>query len=514
MNNDFYTIDNLKLIVNIFKDYMLETFEYNIEDESSVRKLLYEIMTKINEEFKNTNLKIQEKNIHVMNIAKDIYIKKYKLDKNKKINIQSLQREKNIYGDRKNHVTTIIPEIDNYKKKHINDNDSPIEKIIYERNKEVGIESKNLPTVDKLINPINDKAETKEDFLKKLKNLELQRNLTIENIEKKNEEDKGEIKEILINNKNNLFSSNINSIYNNDSKILYEKNINKEYYILINSFERELLHELNRYKYSIKLNNKYKNIHSIYIDYVIIPNDILQNDYNLINEYSISFPYIIVSIDELENIYDGLNNNIKNAIGILIYYKTYNVKTVGRSYSIFKAINETTKVFNSIIPSIDTLTISLYRPNGRLINYSTDSYKIITIEYDDTHINYLKVITDNYFDKNDYAIGDIVIFNNYVITKLSVYQKENDIELLNNYINSPRGFTILELGENNGYDYYNSFYIKAPGAFNKSTGQYHILMNLVNCLNYYNGQITTKKINGNIMNYSLQNSISMKLIGN
>jgi len=508
--NDFYSIDNLKLIVNIFKDYMSETFEYNIEDEPSVRKLLYEIMTKINEEFKNSNLKIQEKNIHVMNIAKDIYIKKYKLDKHKKINIQNLQREKTIYGDRKNHVSTLIPEVDNYKKKNNDDNDSPIEKIIYERNKEIGIEARNMPTIDKLINPINDKAETTEDFLKKLKNLELQRNLAIE-----------EKKEIIIDTKNqnnpaikknphNLFSTNtFNSIISNDKQI-----VNKmEHYISINSFERDWLHDLNRYKYSVKLNNKYKNIEGIQVNSVIIPNDNLF-EYNSNNEYSLLYPYVIISIDEFENIYDGLNFNIKNAIDILLYYKTYNSIKTGRSYTIFKPINDTIKNLNNIISSLDTLTISLYKPNGRLVNYSTDSYKILAIEYDSVHPNYLKVVTDSYFDKNDYAVGDIIVLNNYKITKLSVYQKENDIEIINDYINSLRGFAILELGENNGNDYYNSFYIKAPGVFNKSIGQYQICMNLINCLNYYNGQLTTKNINGNIMNYSLQNSISIKLISN
>ena len=50
-----------------------------------------------------------------------------------------------------------------------------------------------------------------------------------------------------------------------------------------------------------------------------------------------------------------------------------------------------------------------------------------------------------------------------------------------------------------------------PGTFNKTLGQYQVNMNIITCINNYNGQIITPVTNGNIMNLSLQHSISMKL---
>jgi len=97
------------------------------------------------------------------------------------------------------------------------------------------------------------------------------------------------------------------------------------------------------------------------------------------------------------------------------------------------------------------------------------------------------------------------------MTKLSVFQLDADILTFNNYINNPNGFEIKSLGTPNSNGYFNVFYIYAPGQFNKLIGQYQVTMNLINCLNNYDSQISIPTNNGNIMNSSLQNSISMKI---
>ena len=116
-----------------------------------------------------------------------------------------------------------------------------------------------------------------------------------------------------------------------------------------------------------------------------------------------------------------------------------------------------------------------------------------------------------YFDKNEFYIGDFILIQNFMMTKLSVFQLDADILTFNNYINNSDGFEIKKLGTPNSNGYFNVFYIYAPGQFNKSIGQYQVTMNLINCLNNYNSQISSPINNGNIMNSSLQNSISMKI---
>jgi ABC-type phosphate transport system substrate-binding protein len=150
MANSFYTKENLKLMVSIFKDYMVETFSFNIktdEDEATARKLLYDLMNKINDECKDKQqIPLQAKNLRVMNIAKEIYRKKYNLNESqnqKKPNIQNLSRDKSIYGDRQLQTTVMVPEIEPYSRKNQSESKEVfIDKLISERDTDIGIEKK------------------------------------------------------------------------------------------------------------------------------------------------------------------------------------------------------------------------------------------------------------------------------------------------------------------------------------------------------------------------------------
>jgi hypothetical protein len=90
-------------------------------------------------------------------------------------------------------------------------------------------------------------------------------------------------------------------------------------------------------------------------------------------------------------------------------------------------------------------------------------------------------------------------------------QLDPDINGMNEFINRSNGHEVLSLGTANGSGYYNSFYISAPGTFNKSTGTFVVQSSLVNCLNYYNLNNTSSEPNGSILNQSLQHSISLKI---
>jgi hypothetical protein len=59
--------------------------------------------------------------------------------------------------------------------------------------------------------------------------------------------------------------------------------------------------------------------------------------------------------------------------------------------------------------------------------------------------------------------------------------------------------------------YYNSFYISAPGSFDSSSGSIILNNSIINCLNYYNLNNTSVTLNGNILNQTMQHSISLKL---
>jgi len=78
-------------------------------------------------------------------------------------------------------------------------------------------------------------------------------------------------------------------------------------------------------------------------------------------------------------------------------------------------------------------------------------------------------------------------------------------------MNKKEGHDILLGGVANAAGYYNTFYIQAIGAFDSSVGSFVPDSDLIGCLNNYNAGLGTPVVNGEIMNISLQNSISMKV---
>lgn len=572
-NSTFFTRDNLRLTFSILKDYMTETYALNLnssDDEAYMRKLLFDLINKVNDECKDKpQIPLQAKNLRVLNIAKEIIIKKYNLsEKQRKPNIQNLSRDKSIFGDRQLNTMSMIPERDPYNKKSQGDSQNSrlnveskevfIDRIMSDRDKEIGIERKQLPDINKLIIPTIDKAEREDDFIKQLKEFENQRNVILDDIEtkrpppSKNPDEQSIMIDRIsvereINDNNNIqnqdpkavmakISSSVATLpeqlqdaYSRFSEgkeltVIPRNNLSKtiDKYLSINSFDRNWLIEPNRYKYSVdffanknSMQKNYRNIESLAVTKVIIPDEIIQisdpikTSFNY--EFTFAYPYLILSIDEFNDVYDGTNDIVRKAFCILSFEKAYKGQN-GRGYVVLHPTQKEHKYFYPApLSNFNKLSISILKPNGSLFNSSADSYNILNIIYDNANLDFLQITTDMFFDKNEFYIGDFILIQNFIMTKLSVFQLDADILTFNNYINNSDGFEIKKLGTPNSNGYFNVFYIYAPGQFNKSIGQYQVTMNLINCLNNYNSQISTPTNNGNIMNSSLQNSISMKI---
>ena len=81
-------------------------------------------------------------------------------------------------------------------------------------------------------------------------------------------------------------------------------------------------------------------------------------------------------------------------------------------------------------------------------------------------------------------------------------------------MNQGVGHEIKQLGSPNDNGYFKTFYIEAPGRFDKVCGKYEVSQPQIDALNAYNDGITWNThtaTNGSIMNNSLQNTICMQL---
>lgn len=559
----FMSKDNMRVIIGIFTKYMEDTqnFVFQSEDLGELKQNIFKFMNITNDKSKSKS--IHEKNLEVLSVTKEFYVAK--ITKHKP-NIKNLERETDVYGNRKITVNELIPQRDPYLRKPI----SELDKFISERD---DMFTKTVPDITRLGQQTAEPAENADEFMRKLKDLENDRtmvdqallqqmqrmdvekqfrvNNTIDNQDPKKlytitdeEVFKSESMELLndsqkpsgnmkkkkstdrsnddidkfINTRQSLLIPSPQSSSSSSAKMLLHK------YISINSFDREWNSNVLRYNYSVTfngegINGNYKNIRNMEIGKVIIPEEISEN-VNILNysnktqfnyEFSFSYPYLILRIDEFNDVYDGTNDNIRKSFCKLLYHRHYKAPN-GRGYVILKPFQKEKKSFYpSPLSSLNRLTISILKPNGFLLNNSADSYKIFKVDYDAFNPHFYTIVTDVFFDKNEFYVGDVVVIKNFTLTSNTYgIQAKNLID----YINRPEGHEITQIGNTNNNGFYRSFYISAIGSFDKVLGKFDVDLNCVECLNEYNNTInynTFTGTNGSILNYSLQNTIGMSL---
>jgi hypothetical protein len=145
------------------------------------------------------------------------------------------------------------------------------------------------------------------------------------------------------------------------------------------------------------------------------------------------------------------------------------------------------------------------------VNNSSDSYKIFKLDYDPFNPHFFNVVSDVFFDKNEFFVGDVVLFKGFEVTSGS---DSIHAKMINDFMNRPEGHEVTQIGSTNNNGFYRSFYITAIGEFDKFQGKFNTDLDTVQCLNAYNDTIdynTHTGFNGYILNTSLQNTIGMKL---
>jgi hypothetical protein len=306
------------------------------------------------------------------------------------------------------------------------------------------------------------------------------------------------------------------------------KELNK--FVSINSADRNWAIDPLRYKYHINslgddndLQKRYRNIESIAVGKVVIPEEIIErvtfNNQNLKTsfnyDFSFAYPYLILQIDEFDNVYDGTNENVRKAFSKLVYHRSYKAPN-GRGYIILKPIQKEKKYFYPTpLSSFGKLSISLLKPNGDMLNSSSDSYKLFKVEYEAFNTQYLKIVSDVYFDKNEFFVGDEVFIQDHHMTVMTENMSDTMVRKFNDFINRKEGHEIKQIGGANDSGYLRSFYIQAPGFFDRTQGVYAVDTALTDLLTEYNSQFNfcdpNMTSNGRILNTSLQHTISLKL---
>jgi hypothetical protein len=273
---------------------------------------------------------------------------------------------------------------------------------------------------------------------------------------------------------------------------------------------------------------RFKNITAVQVTCVVVPMDIGSTTSSMSSvttgpptagnpffnhSFSFNYPYVLLQIDELTDVYEGTDDSIRRAFCQLVvdrYYQSSN----GRGYIVLRPSQSEKKTFYpTTLASLPTLSISLLKPNGDVINKSQDGYTILKLEHEGYNRFYLKIVTNTYFDQNEFYKGDTVQIRHFTLFKLSNNQNSAHIARFNQFINQPTGHEILEIGDANDNGYFRTFYIRAPGVFDPLVGEYVLDDQLLEQLQIFNTSfdVTNNPANGYILNMSLQHSITMKI---
>lgn len=535
---DFMTVDNMRLCIDVFDKYMRDKYDFDIFSDvkdTNVKQVLYKIMTQVDAEY-GSDLNIKDKNNVVLNFSRDHYRQQYKLSKTstKKVNVKNLQREHEIFGARSMNTTQIKPE------------------AVFERGRSTENEFKQLeesrkePTQrvqPKFDEPKTEDALRPDDFNKRIANLTKSRgDLTTVPQERLQQDSEFAKRNIIDVNPKDMFVLNDEKLASSSSNAPVTKSVLRqefvtspttkiytvERYFCINGFDRDWGVSKQRFRFTTdfsandnSIQHRYKNIKSLSVKRIIIPQEIRESSsinnvpksyYNF--SFNFNFPYIFLQIDEFDNVYDGTSETVRKGFTQMIVDKCYYAPN-GRGYLVLQSMQDEKKIFQTPLSELSRLSISLRKPNGELFNDSVDDLKIFKVEYELMNRQYLKIVTNKFFDKNEFYKGDTVVLRDYALVLLSQTMTTSAMRTLENYINRTQGHEVIELGQANDSGYYRNFYIKAPGTFDESCGTFVVDAALIDCLNAYNDAYNfianPNTTNGMMLNMALQCVFSFKI---
>jgi hypothetical protein len=263
----------------------------------------------------------------------------------------------------------------------------------------------------------------------------------------------------------------------------------QEQYLGINGFDRDYAAFPTRFQFTISVSggvmgfrNPYKNVQWMEANYVAVPMEItrassgnnltssvVQKNYTY--DFSISYPYVILALEGYEGAYDGTNEVLRRAFSVLVYDRSYQAPN-GRGYVILKPAQNERRTFITPMSVMRSLSVSLLKPNGTLINNSMDNYDVINVQYEPQNSKFLKLICRQYFDGNELYVGDQIMIRHFTLEAGTNMQSASisPYRSLESFLNRQEGHDVVQLGLPNTQGFYNSFYILAPGVLDQTAG--------------------------------------------
>jgi hypothetical protein len=217
-----------------------------------------------------------------------------------------------------------------------------------------------------------------------------------------------------------------------------------------------------------------------------------------------SHPFLLLQVDGMEGALDGTAEPVRRSLAVMVFESSYKAPN-GRGYLVLKPASDERRTFATPLASLPNLRISLVKPNGTLLNNAVDAYTLNTIQYEAINRLFVKIVMDQFFDRNEFFVGDTVRFKGFEARGAI---EDSIVNALNQFVNRFEGHEITRLGERNDQGFVKSFYILAPGVLDQTAGRVIIDPKMTSAIQALEPSSDTR---ASVINASLQHVITFRL---
>jgi hypothetical protein len=469
---------------------MREKYSFDIDSKESsdtTKKIFLTIMNDVQNDKRFLHSTIQDQNIEVLSRVKEVYLNKYEKKQEKKPNVENLNRDKVIFGDRPLISNMMVPEANPYLKK-TNEKDLKFERFINERkSEEPQRPSKPLFLQD---HQVENQAEGQDDFMRKLSLLQEDRNRVFNEQQpppsQLSSQLLSQLPSQLPSNASSLQSSSLQSSSHGQQSMLlplhsphnhsytqppfltrdstnFETNTRTKN-ILLKSEDRNIERYPSRYNFKIDI--PCEHLKSIEFSKIIIPWRYLE------------FPYIILKVNE--------------QLFPFTFKTTFEKSNGGRTFMILKSLYQ--KEIYEVVDGgkSNHIQLEFIMPQNKDKGEIEDCFKICGVDSCNTS-DLIKISLTSEFKLSEFSIDDTIRLDINSIYKIVPQQKDH-LDDLNAFLNRSSGHIIRKVC-------LSDIFIDPPND-----------TLLTQCLTLFNiNNSSSTPISGSIMNLTLQTIIPVKI---
>lgn len=228
------------------------------------------------------------------------------------------------------------------------------------------------------------------------------------------------------------------------------------------------------------------------------------------HSFGLANQYVTLRVSNVGGAYDGTNDVLRLALALFVFDRSYQAPN-GRGYVVLRPMQAARRRFLTPLASLPPMTFSFTQPMNMLMNNSTDQYTVTQLFYEPQNRLFLKMRCAQYFDGNEFYIGDRIILRGFSITPAQGTTNLSPYASLDAFVNRAQGHDIVQLGKPNDQGFYRSFYILAPGVLDQTLGRVIVDSNILDAVNALGDPNAPASVGspGRLLNASLQVAVSL-----